>query len=84
MGVAKTLLERQTQVGKFIPIVELPLPPKPPDIADNAEARKNYRRRARGLQHQCTSIQKVMSNKDDNECCGKFRGCREVLHSLVV
>ena len=46
MGVAKTLQERQIQVGKFIPIVELPLPPKPPDIADNAEARHDYRRRA--------------------------------------
>ena len=46
VGVAKTLQERQIQVGKFIPIVELPLPPKPPDIADNAEARHDYRRRA--------------------------------------
>ena len=46
VGVAKTLQERQIQVGKFIPIVEIPLPPKPPDIADNAEARKDYRRRA--------------------------------------
>ena len=46
VGVAKTLQERQIQIGKFIPIVELPLPPKPPDIADNAEARQDYRRRA--------------------------------------
>lgn len=46
VGVARTLQERQIQVGKFIPIVEIPLPPKPPDIADNAEARQDYRRRA--------------------------------------
>ena len=46
VGVAETLQERQIQVGKFIPIVEIPLPPKPPDIADNAEARHDYRRRA--------------------------------------
>ncbi len=46
VGVAKALQERQIQVGKFIPIVEIPLPPKPPDIADNAEARHDYRRRA--------------------------------------
>ena len=46
VGVAKTLQERQIQVGKFIPIVDIPLPPKPPDIADNAEARLDYRRRA--------------------------------------
>jgi DNA-directed RNA polymerase len=44
--VAETLQRRQMQVGKFIPIVEIPLPPKPPDIADNAEARHDYRRRA--------------------------------------
>ena len=46
VGVAETLQERRIQVGKFIPIVDLPLPPKPPDIADNAEARHDYRRRA--------------------------------------
>ena len=46
VGVAETLQERQIQVGKFIPIVEIPLPPKPPDIAENAEARHDYRRRA--------------------------------------
>ena len=46
VNVAETLQERQIQVGKFTPIVEIPLPPKPPDIADNAEARHDYRRRA--------------------------------------
>ena len=46
VGVAETLMERGIQVGKFIPIVEIPLPPKPPDIADNPEARHDYRRRA--------------------------------------
>ena len=46
VGVAKTLQERQIQIGKFVPIVEMPLPPKPVDIANNAESRKDYRRRA--------------------------------------
>ena len=46
VGVAETLLERGIQVGKFIPIVELPLPPKPYDIAENKEARHDYNRRA--------------------------------------
>lgn len=44
--VAKTLMDRQIQVGKFIPVVEMPLPPKPIDIAENYESRKDYRRRA--------------------------------------
>lgn len=44
--VAETLQERGVAVGKFVPIVELPRPPKPFDIADNYDARKDYRRRA--------------------------------------
>ena len=46
INVAKTLMERQIQVGKFVPIVETPLPPKPFDIADNKVSRKDYRRKA--------------------------------------
>ena len=46
VDVAETLQERGVEVGKFIPIVEMPLPPKPVDIADNKESRKDYRRRA--------------------------------------
>jgi DNA-directed RNA polymerase len=45
-GVAKELMERGYQVGKFVPIVEMPLPVKPFDIAENYEARKSYRRAA--------------------------------------
>ena len=44
--VAEELFEKRIQVGKFIPIVEVPLPNKPPDIEDNAESRQNYRRMA--------------------------------------
>ena len=44
--VAETLMDRQIQVGKFIPVVEMPLPPKPVDIATNFDSRKDYRRRA--------------------------------------
>ena len=44
--VAEQLCERGISIGKFIPIVEIPLPPKPVDIADNKEARKSYRRAA--------------------------------------
>ena len=44
--VAKVLQDRQVKVGKFIPIVEQPLPAKPADIEDNYDSRKDYRRRA--------------------------------------
>lgn len=46
VSVAETLEQRGIAVGKFIPIVEMPLPPKPVDIAENYDSRKDYRRRA--------------------------------------
>ena len=47
VNVAKTLEEKRISVDKFIPIVEMPIPPKPVDIADNEEARRVYRTAAR-------------------------------------
>ena len=44
--VAQTLQARGITVGKFKPIVDHPLPPKPVDIAENKESRKDYRRKA--------------------------------------
>jgi len=46
VNVAEQLCEKGISVGKFIPIVEVPLPPKPPDIADNKDSRKAYCRAA--------------------------------------
>ena len=46
VNVAEQLCEKGISVGKFIPIVEIPLPPKPVDIADNKDARQGYRRAA--------------------------------------
>ena len=46
VGVAERLQERQIEVGKFIPVISLDLPPKPVDIAENKESRKDYCRRA--------------------------------------
>jgi len=46
VGVAETLQERGIELGKFVPVVELPLPPKPVDIAENYDSRKDYRRKA--------------------------------------
>ena len=44
--VAETLMKKGYKVGKFVPIVEIPLPNKPPDIAENYDSRKQYRRDA--------------------------------------
>lgn len=52
VGVAEVLMERGYSVGKFLPIVELPMPNKPFDIADNDEARHEYRRAAAEVMNQ--------------------------------
>ena len=46
VDVAIQLEEKGIQVGKFIPISEMPLPPKPVDIAENKDSRFTYRRKA--------------------------------------
>ena len=46
VDVAETLMERQIAVGKFIPIVEMPIPPKPADIDTNRDSEMSYRRAA--------------------------------------
>ena len=46
VDVAETLQKQGICVGKFLPIVDHPLPPKPVDIAENKDSRKDYRRRA--------------------------------------
>ena len=46
VNVAEQLCEKGISVGKFIPIFEVPLPPKPPNIAEDKDSRKRYRRAA--------------------------------------
>tara|TARA_R100000781_G_scaffold25199_1_gene18640 strand:- start:907 stop:3318 length:2412 start_codon:yes stop_codon:yes gene_type:complete len=46
VNVAEILQEKGISVGKFLPIVHYDLPPKPPDIEENRDSRKAYRRAA--------------------------------------
>ena len=46
VGVAKDLERLERQVGKFLPVINHELPPKPVDIATNKDSRKEYRRKA--------------------------------------
>ncbi len=43
---ARFLQEKGVEVGKFLPIIDYQLPPKPPNIAEDKEARQAYRRQA--------------------------------------
>ena len=45
-NVAEWLECKGRSVGKFIPVLDLPLPPKPFDIAENKDSRQAYRRAA--------------------------------------
>ena len=59
--VAEYLMERKIKVGKFLPTIEYPYPPKPYDIEENKESRQDYRRRTaeaynknkRAFKHSC-------------------------------
>ena len=46
VDVAETLQDKGISVGKFLPIIQYDLPPKPPDIETNKDSRKAYRRAA--------------------------------------
>ena len=61
IGVAEELEEKGIAVGKFLPIVDHELPPKPVDIAENEEARKSYRRQA-------TEVRNKQQNEFKKSC----------------
>jgi len=56
VGVAKELEEKEIEVGKFRPVINHPIPPKPVDIDTNKEARKVWRKQAA-----------IVHNKNANE-----------------
>ena len=72
--VAETLFERGQQVGKFIPIVDYPLPPKPVDIAENKDSRKEYRRKtAEVMNRQAAAFKKSCRTRMTMEAVKVFR-----------
>ena len=44
VSVSEHFQEKGVSIGKFLPIINYDLPPKPPDIEENYESRKSYRR----------------------------------------
>ena len=75
VNVAEQLDERGISVGKFIPIVELPLPPKPVDIAENKDARKAYRRAAAEvMNNNAGAFRRSCRTRMTMEAVRKFKG----------
>ena len=75
VNVAEQLCEKGISVGKFIPIVEIPLPPKPVDIADNKDARKSYRRGAAEVRNiNASAFRRSCRTRMTMEAVKKFKG----------
>jgi DNA-directed RNA polymerase len=73
-SVAEHLSITGTKVGKFIPVWEEPLPPKPPDIDTNDKSRKDYRRaKAEWHNKQNDNAQKSVRTRKIMEAVKRFK-----------
>ena len=74
VSTAEFLQEKEISVGKFLPVIHYDLPPKPVDIAENKESRKNYRRRAAEiLNKQAQETRKSCRTRMTMEAVAKFK-----------
>ena len=74
VAVAERLQEQGRTVGKFLPIVNHELPSKPVDIADNYDARKDYRRRAAHVMNlNAESFKKSCRTRMTMEAVARFK-----------
>ncbi len=72
--VAVSLQEKEISVGKFLPIIHYPLPPKPVDIAENKEARKSYcRATAEVLNRQSQETRRTCRTRMTMQAVDKFK-----------
>jgi DNA-directed RNA polymerase len=77
---AEFLQEKEISVGKFLPIIHYDIPPKPVDIAENKESRKNYRRRvAEVMNRQAQETRRSCRTRMTMEAVSKFKN-RDVFY----
>ncbi len=75
VNVAEQLGEKGISIGKFIPIINVDLPPKPPDIAENKEARKSYRRAAAEVMNRnANAFRRSCRTRMTMEAVRRFKG----------
>ena len=75
VGVAEELERLEREVGKFLPITQHELPPKPVDIAENEESRKNYRRTCAQIHNlQAQEFRKSCRTRMTMEAVQRFKG----------
>ena len=74
VAVAEHLQKQGRTVGKFLPIVNHELPPKPVDIADNYDSRKQYRRDAAHVMNlNADSFKKSCRTRMTMEAVARFK-----------
>jgi len=74
VGVAEELSRMERSVGKFIPVMHYPLPPKPADIDTNYDSRKEYRRgAAEVLNLQAQIVKKSCRTRMTMEAVNRFK-----------
>ena len=74
LDVALFLKDREINVGKFIPLIPAYHPPKPPDIEDNDEARKKWKREERiANDKDRLAFKKSVRTRTQLEAAEKFR-----------
>jgi len=73
--VAETLQNKGISVGKFLPIIHYDLPPKPPDIAENKDSRKAYRRAAAEVMNKrAAEFKRSCRTRMTMEAVARFKG----------
>jgi len=74
VSTAEFLQQKEISVGKFLPIIHYDLPPKPADIAENKQSRKDYRRKAAEvLNRQAQQVRRSCRTRMTMEAVAKFK-----------
>ena len=79
--IAEHLQEQGQSVGKFIPVMDHPLPNKPYDIATNEEARQTYRRGcAEVLNRNANAFRRSVRTRMTMELVQRFKNIDKFYH----
>ena len=74
-NVAEALEERGIPVGKFRPVIDHPIPPKPVDIDTNEESRRQWRKeKTVACNAQAAEVRKSCRTRMTMNCVREFKG----------
>ena len=74
LDIAESLYKRKVSVGKFIPIIELEIPPKPPNIDTNEEAKALWKKESTNAHNKnARALKRACRTKQTMEAARRFR-----------